>query len=522
MFYLGFDCSTQGLTAIVIDVDGPMRRIVFQHSLNFDSDLPSYATTAGVCRGADPREVWSPPLLWAEALDRMMAIVAERLGPDRARLCAVSGSAQQHGSVYLNASAPDAWRALDPARRLVPQITGTLSREQAPVWMDESTTEQCRVIETALGGAEATTRLTGSRAYERFTGPQIRKFHQRWPEAYLHTRRIHLVSSFLASLLTGTDAPIDPGDGAGMNLMDIRTSRWSPPALDVTAPGLEAKLPPIAPSWTTLGPLSTYWQRRHGFPAALAVAWSGDNPCSLVGTGIVDETSLAVSLGTSDTVFAWTPEPRLGASHVFGSPMGGYMNLVCFRNGSLARERIRDEHGLDWGDFSRLLEQTPPGNGGAMMLPWFEAEITPHVAVPGVRRFDLDSTDAARNVRALVEAQMMAMANHSAAIRSGHVHRIIATGGGSTNRAILQVMADVFGVDVSALEISNAACLGAALRAYHAHRLAAGEPVEWPDVVRGFTDPHPPDRVTPIPEHVEVYRGMKQIYADRESRELAI
>ena len=34
------------------------------------------------------------------------------------------------------------------------------------------------------------------------------------------------------------------------------------------------------------------------------VPWTGDNPSSLIGTGIVAEGVLAVSLGTSDTVFA--------------------------------------------------------------------------------------------------------------------------------------------------------------------------------------------------------------------------
>ena len=48
--YLGFDCSTQSLSAIVIEVDGDRRRVVFQHSLNFDRDFPVYGTTAGVRR----------------------------------------------------------------------------------------------------------------------------------------------------------------------------------------------------------------------------------------------------------------------------------------------------------------------------------------------------------------------------------------------------------------------------------------------------------------------------------------
>ncbi len=71
--YLGLDCSTQSLTAIVIEISGNDRRIVFQHSLNFDRDLPEYATTAGVRQGDEPGVVYAPPLMWADALDRVMA-----------------------------------------------------------------------------------------------------------------------------------------------------------------------------------------------------------------------------------------------------------------------------------------------------------------------------------------------------------------------------------------------------------------------------------------------------------------
>ena len=40
---------------------------------------------------------------------------------------------------------------------------------------------------------------------------------------------------------------------------------------------------------------------------------------------------------------------------------------------------IRDAFGLSWTDFSRLLESTPPGNEGRILIPWFEPEITPPV-----------------------------------------------------------------------------------------------------------------------------------------------
>jgi xylulokinase len=445
----------------------------------------------------------------------MMAIVSREGGFDLKELAAISGSGQQHGSVYLNGAAPSTLRALDPKRPLAAQLANVLSRDRSPVWMDESTRAQCDAIERAAGGMEALAQLTGSAATERFTGPQIRKFWEVSPDAYERTWRVHLVSSYMACLLSGTDSPVDPGDGAGMNLMDIRSRQWAPAALEATAPGLSAKLPRIEPSWSVVGSLAGYWQARYGFPAAQVVAWSGDNPCSVVGSGLVHEGAIAISLGTSDTLFALSEEPRIAApgSNVFGSPTGGYMSLICFKNGSLARERIRDEHRLDWDGFSRALRDRPAGNDGALMLPWFDPEITPRVDRPGVRRRALDPGDAAANVRAVVEAQMMAMANHAAPVLAGAVTRVLATGGASANRDVLQVMADVFGATVYQSGSANAACLGAALRAYHAYERAAGRDVPWGEVVRGFTEPDERGRVEPIGDHTRAYNELRREYA---------
>ena len=509
--YLGLDCSTQGLTAIVIDIAGDTRRVVFNSSLNFDRDLPEYRTTGGVTRGADEHEVFASPLMWADALDRMMARIARAAELDLDGLRAVCGSAQQHGSVYLNRLAADVWRSADPSSPLAPQLSGMLARDRSPVWMDATTVSQCREIDAALGGADRTHAITGSPATERFTGPQIRRFYQRQPVAYASTSRIHLVSSFLASLLIGADAPIDPGDGSGMNLMDLKQNRWSPAALEATAPGLQQRLPTIAPPSELIGRLAPYWRQRYSLPAAAVVPWSGDNPSSLIGTGVIRDGIVAVSLGTSDTAFTCATAPSPGSSHVFRSPTCDFMNLVCFRNGSLAREWVRLQYRLDWDAVARMLEASP-GNNGWLMLPWLEPEITPVVACPGPRRFGFDRHDAAMNVRGLIEGQMMALANHAGRLSSGPIDRVIATGGAAVNRSILQVMANVFGVDVYRLDVDNSAALGAALRAWHAERLAAGEPVSWTTVVAGFTEPIPGHRVSPNPKHAAMYTYLRRDY----------
>jgi xylulokinase len=520
-FYLGLDSSTQSLSAIVLEVEGDRRQLAFESSIAFDTAFPQYGTRHGVLPNEDPTTAASPPLLWVDALEEMMRRL-QQSGLDLRQLEAISGSAQQHGSVYLNARAANALASFDPRRPLAEQVKPLLARGIAPIWMDSSTSTECREIETAVGGERTLAQRTGSRAFERFTAAQIRKFSKREPAAYAATYRVHLVSSFLASLLIGAHAPVDPGDGSGMNLMDLASCQWWAPAVGATAADLAAKLPPIARAATVVGTLSNYWQTRYGLPPAKVVTWSGDNPCSLVGVGLVREGRLAISLGTSDTVFGLMREPRVdatGTGHVFGAPTGDYMGLTCFKNGSLARERIRDQFGLSWATFSEALHRTPPGNGGRIMLPWFEPEITPTVLTPGARRHRLDPGDADGNVRAVVEGQQMAMALHSRWM-TVKVDSIYATGGAAANRDILQVMADVFGATVHQLQVGNSAALGAALQAFHGARSAEGHRTSWDETITGFVEPLAGSALPPDPARHEVYEKLIEVYAAFEAERL--
>ena len=489
MLYAGFDCSTQSLSAIVIDVTGSKRDVVFHESLGFDSDLPEFGSHHGVTVADDRGVVHSAPLLWRAALEIMVGRVARSV--DARRIAAISGSAQQHGSVCCGES-PD-----------------VLTRPTAPIWMDSSTAQECAEIEVALGGPEALVRLTGSRAFPRFTGPQIKKLAREEPDVYARTRRIHLVSSYLASLLVGGHAAIDHADGSGMNLMDLVARTWSDAALEATAPALREKLPPLVPSSAIIGTLAPAWRGRCDLPPARVVAWSGDNPCSLIGTGLIREGQLGISLGTSDTIFGPLGAPRVsgdGTGHLFASPTGEYMGITVFRNGALARERVRDEFGLDWDGFSAALATTEAGNDGAMMLPWFEAEITPPVPHPLLARQGLDHSPPARHVRALVEAQMMALALHSRWMRV-EPRTIYATGGAAQNREILQVMADVFDAPVYRSESADSAALGAALRAWQ-----ADTDLPWSEVTAEFCRPVPAV-IEPIANHVTIYGPLQRRYS---------
>jgi xylulokinase len=519
--FLGIDSSTQGLSAVVIDLDA--RKVIYEKSLNFDRSLPHYKTRDGVLPHRDPLVKHSSPLMWAGALDLLFTQM-KRDGVALKKILAVSGSGQQHGSVYFNERITAALENLDAKKTLVENLKGVFARKTSPIWMDSSTAAECAEIRKKLGGIKYTASRTGSDAFERFSGPQIRKFFKTEPDAYKKTSSIALVSSFLASLLAGKIAPIDFGDGAGMNLMDIRNKVWSMEALKATAPSLKLKLPPLAPSGRVIGKVSNYFVEKFRLnPEALATVWTGDNPASVLGLGLVKPGQMAVSLGTSDTFFGTMQKCQTdenGEGHVFGSPTGGYMTLICFKNGSLAREKIRGLYEIkNWDEFGKLAAQTKPGNDGGILLPWFEAEIAPRVNKPGIHRFDLDAKNAAANCRAIFEAQMLSMRLHSQWMNVAP-EKIFATGGASNDSALLQVMADVMNCRVERIEVSKSAALGAALQAAHGWLAAADKNPKWEKLVAGFTAPIPGSEIRPDKNAARIYDRLIEKYARCEDEAL--
>ncbi len=511
-YFLGIDCSTQSLTGIIIDDES--LSIQIKISINYYKDLPHYQTQKGVYISEDGKQVFSNPLMWVEALDTLFTIFQEKSFPLN-KIKAISGSAQQHGTVYLNKNFLKTVNNLQPGGSLVSQLKKIFSRELSPVWMDSSTSKQCKEIRKALGGLKSTIKLTGSNTFERFSGPQIRKFYQEDSQKYQNTAYIHLISSFLSSLLLGNNSPIDHGDGAGMNLMDIEKKRWNDNAIDATAPNLKQKLPNLTESFKILGNISPYFVERYDFSSETKLLpWSGDNPNSLIGVGLINPNQVAISLGTSDTYFSYMEKLTLdlsGASHVFGAPTGDYMGLICFKNGSLAREAIKALFHLTWNEFSNILKQTSPGNNGRIMLPYFYPEIVPLVLEPRVYRFGFDANHIQANVRGIIEAQCLSIRLHSQWLKSAPTE-IIATGGGSENSEILQVLADVFNTPIKVLKVSDSAALGAALRCAKAYQEYIGNEMEWSDLIARCDALQPDVNIFPSINTKQLYEDMTQLY----------
>ncbi|KAI9285368.1 hypothetical protein BC943DRAFT_306330 [Umbelopsis sp. AD052] len=492
--YLGLDLSTQQLKYTVINHD---HDIIAEAAVHFDRDLPEFHTTNGAIAEGDV--VTSPTLMWVKAIDILLERLSKNTDIKIENIKGISGAGQQHGSVYWNKEGLDTLASLDVSSTLEDQLQEAFSVKRSPIWQDASTTSQCRSLENLVGGPQGLADLTGSKGYERFTGNQIAKLYEQDRSAYDATARISLVSSFIASVLLGKLAPVDVADGSGMNMMDIRSHKWIPSILEhCGGKDLQEKLEsePVE-GGTNLGAINSYFVTRYGFSSECTIApFTGDNPATLVSMNL-EQGDCVVSLGTSDTMLMYLPEANpTTESHLMSHPTNpeAYMGMLCYKNGSLTREKIRDEYAEgDWTSFNDLLHQAPPGlsNGcNRRGYYYYMQEIIPFAK--GFHRFENDvAVDeftgtkeevASYNVRAIVESQFLSMKVRTSRMLDTHgkssdatqLKRILATGGAASNPNLLQVLSNVFNVPVYKKQGMNSASLGGALLAKFAVRRLQG------------------------------------------------
>ncbi|KAI0389809.1 xylulose kinase-like protein [Xylariaceae sp. FL0594] len=529
--YLGFDLSTQQLKAIVVSSD---LTVVSDAKVEFDGDFGAkYGIKKGVRINEDEGEVFQPVALWLDAVDLVLARLQEK-GCPMGRIKGISGSGQQHSSVYWNNQAEVTLKSLDPKRPLLEQLAGRVfAYEFAPNWQDHSTQNECDAYDAHLGSPQKLADATGSSAHHRFTGTQIMRMRRRRPQVYEATSRISLCSSFLASVFLGAIAPFDISDVTGMNLWDIASESWNEKLLELTAggaegvPALRAKLGDVpTDGGVILGNVSPYFTERFGFsPDCRIAAFTGDNPATILSLPLRPLDAI-VSLGTSSTFLMNTPNYKPHPSYHFmnhPTTKGHYMFMLCYKNGGLAREKVRDalpkpEPAKDtdpWANFNRAVFDTRPldiakeGDKAKLGLYFPLPEIVPNVRA-GTWRYTCNVQDgsslseydsasssstspsssetekwsAEADARIIVESQALSMRLRS----QGLVHaigdlpaqprRIYLVGGGSLNPAIARVFGDVLGgaEGVYKLDVGGNACaLGGAYKALWACERGPGE-----------------------------------------------
>jgi xylulokinase len=472
----GIDAGTQSLKVLVYD---PAKRSVVA-SASAPLELDSAADGSREQRPAD----------WVAALHTCFAAITPSV---RARIAAVAVSGQQHGFVPLDA----AGEVLAPAK----------------LWCDTSTSAECTQIMDAAGGTAQTIELAGNPILTGYTASKLPWTKTHRPEAYARLASILLPHDYLNFVLTG-ERFCEYGDASGTGWLDVRTRTWSPELLRATDPdrNLAECLPPIAPP-EALFDIAPAAAKSFGLPATVKVAvGGGDNMMAAIGTGCVVPGRLAMSLGTSGTLFAYSDTPVVdpdGAWAAFCSSTGGWLPLICTMNCTVVTEQVADAFDFSTRFGDGHLRNTPPGADGLVMLPFLNGERTPDLPHGKGVLAGLDTTNMtpAHLYRAAMEGATYSLKyGYDAFVRAGmQFDRIVLTGGGSNSAAWRQLVADVFGLPVDVPTQAEGAAFGAALQALWALGHARGDEASIADIAERHVALDPQLSARPEPSRTPAY-----------------
>ncbi len=480
-FFIGIDTSTTATKALLIDESGQLRG----------------AAAAGYAYDT-PRPLWAeqdPALWWAAAVASLKRLLAET-GVDGRDIAGIGLTGQMHGLVLLDRDG----RVLRPAI----------------LWNDQRTGAECDEMR-AVFGRQRLIGLTGNDALPGFTAPKILWVRRHEPAVYARIAHILLPKDYLRFRLTGVFAT-DKAGAAGTQLFDLRARDWAPDLLAALQIDL-AWLPPTFEGTAITGRLTADAAAACGLPAGIpVVGGGGDQAANAVGTGAVVDGIVSLSLGTSGVVFASSDRPVVEAAgrlHAFCHAAPGkwhLMGVMLSAAGSLRwlRDALAPEAGYD--DLTAAAAEVPAGSGGLFFLPYLTGERTPHPD-PLARGAFVGLTvrhGRPHLTRAVLEGVAFGLRDSFELMKAAGLAaatQVRAAGGGMQSRLWRQILADILGVEIAAVNTTEGAAFGAAL-------LAAVGLGAFPDVPSACARVVRVSGRTPVSAEAGRYERLYPIYRD--------
>ncbi len=499
--FAGWDVSTQSTKLLVIDAD--TQQIVFNEAISYDRDLPQYGTKEGAIQGLGEGVSESDPRMWIEAMNVLLQKLADS-DVNQAEIRAMSVSGQQHGLVALDKD-------------------GNLSRSRSKLWNDFSTQEECDILTEKVGGLETMVKEVSNSQRTGYTAAKIFHLYRHEREAYDNTATFFLVHNYINYYLTGGVTVMEPGDTSGTALYNIETGQWSDVVIHAIDPGLKAKLPPVQPSTNSIGKISPQLVEQYGVnPECDIDAGTGDNMYGAVGTGNVREGIVTISLGTSGTAFTFLQKPFVdptGEIAGFCDSTGHYLPLLCVSNLANGYNDILNIYGISHQDFIELVKQSPVGNNGRIIVPWYVGERTPDVPVGAPSYFGFGLEDLSKKevvCRGVLEGHLLNLYDGFKRMPV-QPSEIRLTGGISQSLAWREAIANIFNAETVAVQGEGAA-MGAALHALWVYQREQGNEVSLEEVVEPYITFDESTRVKPNAQDVATYRILVQEFSALSSR----
>ena len=438
-FVVGIDVSTTATKAVLIDPAG---------------NVVGIGTAEYGVQSPHPLWIEQDPASWWDGLQTAMQSLFASTGSTGEDIECIGLTGQMHGAVLLDGDG----RVLRPAI----------------LWNDQRTAMECDEIRASVG-PERLIAITGNDAITGLTAPKLLWVRRHEPVIWAHVQHVLLPKDYLRLRLTGTYA-MDKADGAGTLLFDLGARHWSPEVL--AALGLDPALfPPTHEGPAITGVVTDSAAAATGLKAGTpVVAGGGDQAANAVGVGVVDEGTVALSLGTSGVVFAATRSPihdPAGRVHAFCHALPDrwhLMSVMLSAAGSLRWFRDAVAPDVAFGDLAAGAADVQAAEDGLFFLPYLTGERSPHPD-PLARGAFVGLTlqhDRRHLTRAVLEGVAFGLRDGldlMIAAGTPAPTQIRASGGGLASATWRQILADVLDAELAIPSTTEGAAFGAAVLA---------------------------------------------------------
>lgn len=305
------------------------------------------------------------------------------------------------------------------------------------------------------------------------------------PEIYRKTYKFLLVQDYIIYKLTGklvttSSSAIQTG------CLDVTSpTKWANDILDLFDIPVKLWVDEILPGGEIAGKITKEASNLTGLPQGLpVVTTAGDQPCGALGAGVNQEGMLAINGGTSCALEAYVEELKLDPNlnyFIEISPTGDYLledsiwsggsALMNWFKDNFAREGVEEaeKEGKDiWNKLYNLATQTPPGNKGLMLIPYYSGAASPYwdLRARGVIFGFLLDHGKSHLVRAILEGLAFESRRKKEFMEKGSgvpITKVRMYGGSAKSSIWNQIFADILGVEVSTLKTPETTALGAAI-----------------------------------------------------------
>ena len=446
MNVIGLDIGTSSVKALLVSSTGEVLKI----------STPEYPFQT-------PKPLWAEtdPNVWWEATQKAVRSLLEGIDPSTVSAIGLTG--QMHGLVLL-----DEWGEV-----LRPCI----------MWNDQRSHLECEEI-TELVGSQKVLEITGNPVLAGFTAPKIRWVQKNEPEIFNKTAKVLLPKDYIRYKLTG-EFFSDVSDASGTSLLNVGERKWSDEILGALGWNKDW-LPEVTESTEMSANISAEGSEATGLPVGIPVAaGGGDCAAQAVGSSIVQEGKVSVTLGTSGVVFAQSdqyrvePEGKLhsfchavpGKWHLMGVMLSAAGSFQWYKNnlGDL-ESKLEEEGGGDaYENLTRKAAIVPPGSDGLIFLPYLSGERTPYPDPYAKGCFiGLSLRHKKEHLsRSVLEGVSFGLNDSLQLMKKLGIHpkEVQLSGGGTKSTLWKQMLADIFDAPCTMVNAREGAAYGAALLA---------------------------------------------------------